>query len=279
MDDFMIDETTNTLTKYDPCITQGHVEYLLIPHFFRGKQIDSIAPYCFEGVQVESLTVGDGVQELKMRAFENSHCYNVNLPDGLEIKEHCFMNSRLREITLPNDITSIKPDTFVRCMNLVSIHGGSSSVKDIGDNAFAFCKKLSKLQFYNLRFIGDSVFIGCSGLNKIELGNNIQHLGKYLFYGCDNLTDITLTGSFDRLEAATFLDAKGLKHLTLSTSADSLYIPPHCFDDTSLEEITFLGDFEPIVKERSCFPKNILIRTASGSRAMNLGYYFPIKPL
>lgn len=88
-----------------------------------------------------------------------------------------------------------------------------------------------------------------------------------------------MTGSFDKLNADTFLEAKGIKYLTLSTRADSLYIPPHCFDGTSLEEITFLGDFKPIIKERSFFPNNILIKAALGSPAVELGYYFPLQTI
>lgn len=276
MNEFLIDESTHTLTKYDPSIKKGNADRLLIPHILRGKQVDSIAAGCFKDVDVKSLTIGDGIKKLESGAFESSHCYNVKLPNGIDIDKSCFMDSGLHEITLPNDLYCIKSDTFMRCKSLKKIDGGVS-VRNIGNRAFAYCKKIKKIQFDHIKTVGDSAFIGCKGLHILTLGNEIQHLGKFIFYSCDNLKDVTLIGSFSELEFETFLGARGIKRLTLSTSAASLYIPPHCFDETSLEEITFLGDFEPIINEKSCLPKNILIKTAAGSPAMELSHYFPVE--
>lgn len=278
MNDFIIDETTNTLMKYDFPFTNAHLGYLLVPHFYYGKHIDSIAPYCFDQVQIETLVVGDGIKELQFRAFERSHCYNVELPNSIKLNEYCFFDSRLQEITLPSDLTAIETSTFSRCMKLKFVKG-YAAVKTIGDQAFSHCKQLRKLHFENLTSVDDAAFFGCTGLQEITLGNNLEHLGSHIFYGCDDLQDVTLKGSFDKLEADTFLEARGIKRLTLSTSADSLYIPPHCFDATDLEEITFLGDFKPIIKERSCLPDNVLIRTPFCSPAMELGYYYPLKAI
>lgn len=276
MNEFLIDESTHTLSKYDPSIKKGNTDRLLIPHVIRGKQVDSIAPNCFSDIQVKSLTIGDGIKKLEAKAFENSGCYNVKLPTGADIDKSCFMDSKLREITLPNDLCCIKADTFMRCRNLKKVDGGVS-VRNIGNRAFAYCKKIRKLQFDHLKSVGDSAFIGCKALHTLTLGNEIQRLGKFMFYSCDNLKDVTLIGSFSELEFETFLGARGIKRLTLSTAADSLYIPPHCFDETSLGEITFLGDFEPIINEKSCLPKNILIKAASGSPALDLAHYFPVE--
>lgn len=276
MNEFMIDDSTNMLTKYTPFMAEGAVEQLFIPCFLRGKNVDSIAPYCFKDTEIKSLTVGNGVKRLEQNAFADSACYDVKLPCGMEISRACFAGSKLHEIMLPNDLTVLKTDTFLRCRNLESIDG-TSCIKTISSRAFAYCEKIKKLQFTNLKSIGDSVFMGCSGLQSLTLGNGIQHLGKFLFYSCESLNDVTLIGSFSELEFETFLGARGIKRLTISTTADSLNIPPHCFDETSLEEITFLGDFEPIINVKSCLPKNILIKAAAGSPAMDLAHYFPVE--
>lgn len=278
MNDFIIDETTNALVKYDFPFTNAHLGYLLVPHCYYGKHIDSIAPYCFGQVQIETLVIGEGIKELQFRAFEGSHCYNVELPKGIKMNEYCFFNSRLQEITLPSDLTTIKASTFSRCKKLRSIKD-YAAIETIGYQAFAFCHQLKELHFESLTSVDDAAFFGCTGLRALTLGNNIEHLGRDIFYGCDDLQDVTLTGSFDKLEADTFVEARGIKRLTLSTSADSLYIPPHCFDGTCLEEITFLGEYKPIIKERSCLPDNVLIRTPLCSPAMELGYYYPLKAI
>ena len=217
MDDFIIDETTNTLTKYDFPFANAHLKHLLVPHYYYGKHIDSIAPYCFGQVQIETLVIGDGIKELQFRAFEGSHCYNVELPNGIKINEYCFSDSRLQEITLPSDLTAIEASTFLRCMKLKSVNN-YAAIKTIDNQAFSHCKQLKELHFESLTSVDDAAFFGCTGLQALTLGNNIEHLGREIFYGCDNLQDVTLKGSFDKLEADTFLEARGIKRLILSTS-------------------------------------------------------------
>lgn len=170
MNDFIIDETTNTLMKYDFPFTNAHLGYLLVPHYYYGKYIDSIAPYCFGQVQIETLVVGDGIKELQFRAFERSHCYNVELPNGITMNEYCFFDSRLQEITLPSDLTAIEASTFSRCMKLRSVKN-YSALKTIGDQAFSHCHQLKELHFENLTSVDDAAFFGCTGLQAITLKN------------------------------------------------------------------------------------------------------------
>lgn len=191
MNDFIIDEMTNTLTEYNLSIPNAHLEYLLVPHYYNGKQIDSIAPYCFGSTHIGTLVIGEGIKELEIRAFEGSHCKNVELPEGIKISEYCFFDSQLQEITLPSNLTSIKMSTFVRCKKLTSIKN-CASIKTIGDQSFAYCNQLKELHFESLTSFDDTAFIGCTGLQAITLGNNIEHLGKYIFYDCYNLQDVTL---------------------------------------------------------------------------------------
>lgn len=178
MDDFIIDETANTLTEYVFAFPNAHLKYLLIPHFFNGKQIDSIAPYCFGDTEIETLVVEEGIKMLQTRAFESSRCYSVQLPNGIEIDKYCFFDSYLREIALPDDLTTIKASTFARCKKLTAIHGGAS-IHSIGDQAFSYCDQLRELHFDSLKSIDDTAFIGCNSLQAVTLGNNIEHLGKY----------------------------------------------------------------------------------------------------
>jgi len=102
-------------------------------------------------------------------------------------------------------------------------------------------------------------------------------LGNHLFNGCDSLKSLEIQGNFDKLEKYTFAGADALESLSLWTHADSLYFPPDGFQDTCLKEISLIGDFEPIVEKRCCFPEDIVLKMSYGQKALEiLGYYFDV---
>lgn len=183
MDRLIIDENTNTLMKCKHHMYGERLDYLVIPHSYNGKQIDTIGPHCFNHLIIGQLCIEEGVKYLADSAFENACILNVKLPRGI-------------------------------------------------------------------------------------------------FDGCISLSSLKLEGSFDKLGSETFAGASELYSLELQTSADSLYIPPDCFCDTNLKEISLLGQFEPIVEKRSCFPDDILIRGYDHSTPLTtLGYYFDFEAI
>lgn len=61
----IIDETTNTLTKFQTDMYRQHYKYVVIPHQYEGKQIDAIASHCFYNANIELLCTEGGVKRLE----------------------------------------------------------------------------------------------------------------------------------------------------------------------------------------------------------------------
>ena len=78
----------------------------------------------------------------------------------------------LKEIELPNGLTTISEWAFGRCQGLTSIVI-PDSVNSIGDSAFSYCK--------NLTFV--------------VIGDGVTSIGDAAFYGCDKLTDVYYAGT------------------------------------------------------------------------------------
>lgn len=275
MERFLIDESTNTLVECRHHMTPERLDYLVIPHQYKGKQIDRIGPHCFDGLVIPFLCIEDGVEYLEDRACENAHILNVKLPRGLKIGERCFADSELMEILLPRDLHTIKKETFKNC-KFLKIISAQFGVNTISYSAFAGCESLKEAHFRLIKSIKDYAFDGCVSLKTLDLGYRINQLGRCLFNDCLALETLKLKGSFDKLHFRTFEGANGLYSLELQTSADSLYIPPDCFQNTPyLKEITMSGDFEPIVEKRSCLLEDVLIRGYDHQKPQEkLAYYF-----
>ena len=64
-------------------------------------------------------TVPDGVEEIEISAFENSHLEEVLLPDSLKtIGDYAFQGSEIKKMTVPKSITQLKDSVFCRCRDL-----------------------------------------------------------------------------------------------------------------------------------------------------------------
>ncbi len=275
MERFVIDKSTNTLVKCNHHMTPERLDYLVIPHQYKGKQIDRIGPHCFDGLVIPFLCIEEGVKCLDDSACENAHILNVKMPRGLTIGKRCFAGSQLEDILLPRSLHIIKEETFLNCKNLKSIWA-QRGLNTISNGAFCGCKSLKEAHFHILKNVRDRAFAGCRSLETLDLGYQIRELGSHLFNGCDSLKSLEIQGNFNELKKCTFSGANALESLSLWTHADSLYFPPDGFKNTPcLKEISFIGNFEPIVEKRSCFPEDILIRGYDHQKPQQtLAYYF-----
>ena len=103
----------------------------------------------------------------------------------------------LDKITIPatyngKAVTQILPEAFENSPNLKEIII-PDSVTSIGFRAFYNCRKLTSVTIGNsVTNIGDYVFRDCTGLTSITIPDSVTSVGSYAFYGCTALTSITV---------------------------------------------------------------------------------------
>lgn len=95
------------------------------------------------------------------------------LPDGItKILNYSLSYFGLKDVTIPNTVTSI------------------------GNGAFYGCKSLSAIDIPNsVKSIGDYAFYDCDGLTSIEIPGCVTSIGDYAFSDCSNLTDVFILSS------------------------------------------------------------------------------------
>ena len=135
--------------------------------------------------------------------ISNSNAETIEIPNtvtinGVEYKvtsiaENAFKkNTKLKSVTIGNNVKTIGDNAFNKCTQLTSIKL-PSKVSKIGEKAFYGCKKLEKVTLSSsLKSIGDKAFYKCTSLTSITIPSKVSKIGKQAFYGCKNLKTITI---------------------------------------------------------------------------------------
>ena len=193
------------------------------------------------------------------------------------IPRYLFANcSGLKEITIPDTITTIKESAFTNCANLTDIDF-SIGVKTIGDRAFANCTSLAEVEIpANIETIGIRAFQKCTKLEKVTLNEGLVTLGERsfgdtkissiyipvslnevsiydrvgVFENCASLNDVTFSKKPTIIPEYLFEGCTGLKEITIP---GNIYkIKNNAFNDCSaLENLTILNPYNGIIDDKS----------------------------
>ena len=183
------------------------------------NSMTSIGQYAFDYCsKLTSVTIPNSVTSIGDNAFE--HCFgltSVHIKDiaawckisfgsnPLLYAHHLFMNGKeIKDLTIPDNVTSIGNSAFVGCSGLTSVEI-PNSVTSIGNNAFNQCTGLTSITIPNsVTSIGNNAFYVCSGLTSVTIGNSVTTIGEKSFYQCSSLRYITIGNSVTEIGTSAF---------------------------------------------------------------------------
>lgn len=174
----------------------------------------------------------------------------VIVPEGVtKIGDYGVYNyTSLKEISLPDSITSIGGSAFARCFDM-SLTGNKlpKNLTSIGDSAFLDAQKIIIEDMpLGLTELPQNVFYECTSLTKLKL-NNVISLGDSCFLYCKNLTDVTFGDNFTTLGRDTF---RGTNLSQVTLPAGVMVIPYECFkDNKSMTRAIFKGNITNIASQ------------------------------
>ena len=102
----------------------------------------------------------------------------------------CVNGEEVKDLVIPNSVTSIGDYAFCGYSGLTSVTIGNS-VKSIGNSAFYSCDGLTSVTIANsVKSIGDEAFQYCDGLTSVTIGNSVESIGGFAFKGCSKLYNV-----------------------------------------------------------------------------------------
>ena len=204
-----------------------------------GNSVTTIGSNAFDGCTgLTSVTIGNSVISVGYNAFNDcSSLTRVNISD-LETwcrinflgrttnpcfyAHHLFLNGvEIKDLVIPNSITSINPYAFVGCSGMTSL-SIPNSVTSIGERAFCNCDSLSSIMIGEPTTIGDYAFAYCNGLKSIAIPNSVTSLGQGAFYGCKGLTSATISNSITTISYMAFFDCNELTDVYIPSSVTTI---------------------------------------------------------
>jgi len=144
----------------------------------------------------------------------------------------------LREVTLPQGLTTIGYSAFRRCTILLEITI-CRTVESIEDCAFAHCHLLTKVEFassssspHQLKTIGEDAFCRCYSLQRITIPLYVHMIGVNAFNNCNVLVEAILsTTSIKEIPISGFDSCRSLQTVSLPNSLERICYS--AFDDCS----------------------------------------------
>ncbi len=223
------------------CYVSGHeTNYnttITIPEVYEGRAVTSIGYGAFEGCSgLTSVTIPNSVTSIGQEAFSgcsgitsvyisdvaawcNISFYNSG-SNPLYYAHHLFINNEeIKDLIIPNSVTSIGSSAFYNCSGLTSVTI-PNSVTSIGYNAFHGCSGLTSVTIGNsVTSIGSGAFSGCSSLTSVTIPNSVTSIGKFAFNGCSGLTSVTIPNSVTSIGEFAFQGCSGLTSVHISDVA------------------------------------------------------------
>ena len=108
-----------------------------------------------------------------------------------------IIEGNIRELVIPNGVTSIGEYVFHGHLSLTSVTIGNN-VTTIGEGAFAECESLTSVTIGNsVTTIGHGAFEYCTRLTSVTIPDTVTTIGEGAFVECYSLTSVTIGNGFN----------------------------------------------------------------------------------
>lgn len=149
-------------------------------------------------------------------------CKLVLPPDLEQIASGLLAGEMMSEVVIGDKLVRVCGNAFLRCRKLKHV-SLPSSLKSIGNDAFAGCSSLESLEIPDsVECICRGAFDGCTSLKHIKLSSSCKSLPDFAFFRCTSLEEVVIPASVKLVCRTAFLGCTSLKHVVLCGKTRSL---------------------------------------------------------
>lgn len=182
------------LPSYNPAYVEGTKTH---------APIKSIGSAAFEGLNLTSVTLPEGITEIESSAFSNNELTSITIPDTVTtIGASAFQNNQLGSVELPSSLTHIQASAFEN--NQISAVALPEGLQEIGASAFRN-NNISDVDFpSSLQTLGDDAFRQ-NQIVEVKIPDTLTSLGSYVFAE-NKIETATLPSNITSIPAGLFKD-------------------------------------------------------------------------
>ena len=238
------------------------------------NSVTSIGSYAFRDCSsLTSVTIGNSVTSIGIYAFEGCFSltktnYTGDIAGWCNIKfdnyaanpiyySHNFYinDQEIKDLVIPNSVTSIGSSAFYRCSKLTSVTI-PNSVTSIGNYAFSDCFSLTKTNYTgdiagwcNIEFgyyanpiyYSNNFYINDQEIKDLVIPNSVTSIGNYAFFLCSALTSVTIPNSVTSIGNDAFRACSSLTSVTMQSNTPP-EVGTNIFTRISSNAILYISD-------------------------------------
>lgn len=180
-----------------------------------------VIPSCIRGKKVVEIGSKGGGYRIGVGNKVFARDMSPTSDDPREMEHYSLfpkIQSLLSSITIPDGVTEIGDEAFAHCKSLTRITI-PDSVTEIGDSAFACCESLADITIPDsVTKIGGEAFALCKSLTRITIPNSVTKIEKSSFSSCKELTGITIPDGVTEIGNYAFYQCTFLMSITIPDS-------------------------------------------------------------
>lgn len=178
------------------CITAGAETYYSIDDFKFKYLSDGTAMIAAYTGDSNTLVIPDTLLDHKVSSVEPNAFYKNTQIEYIDfgknfntISAMSFAESAVKEVNLPDTMTTLVWGAFSECSELTSVTIADSALTTIPRTCFYNCPKLTNVNLgNNITTIVDYAFSDCSSLTSVKIPKATTSIAANAFRNCSNLT-------------------------------------------------------------------------------------------
>lgn len=167
-------------------------------------------------VNLEKVSLPDTLTELG--SFSRAEkLKEIRIPDSVtSISSSAFSGcTGLQEIIIPSRVTYIGSGAFFGCTGLESVNI-PDQITRISSNTFSYCTSLKSVRIpASVTEIESSVFSGCTGLESVNIPDGITRISDSIFSGCSSLESVRIPDGVTAIGRNAFAGCSSLKAVSI----------------------------------------------------------------
>lgn len=204
----------NTITKIGTRAFSGsqNVKEIVLPNSLKTIS-EGMCSLCSS---LESVVIPESVTEIYGSAFMNcDKLASINIPQGVTyIGYNAFFNTAIKELTLPESMTSIAQGAL-RGMGKLRKITLPNSITEIEGSTFGGCQRLRSVVLPStLKTIPARIFIGCA-IDTIVIPEGVRYIDRNAFESCRGLKHIVFPSTLVAIGPEAFKDCPAIETLEL----------------------------------------------------------------